>query len=133
MEDILTTEARSPYAWQAVMSPNATEFISFRDFYGPEKLVNGSYTEFHQMNYTNTEPANFSVPTMQIGLQRIQITGYGERAVPLNTPPPFDPENIVLISDGYCGSACNIVYEILTNEHLVPAIAVGGRPIPGPM
>jgi len=132
-EDILTNEARSPYAWQAVMSPNATEFISFRDSYGPRKLDDGSYTEFHQMNYTNTDPGDFSGPRMQISGQRIQVTGYGERTVPLNTPSPFNPENIVLLSDGYCGSTCSLVCEILTNEHLVPAIAVGGRPIPGPM
>ncbi|KAK5087527.1 hypothetical protein LTR24_006644 [Lithohypha guttulata] len=132
-EDILTNEARSPYAWQAVMSPNATEFISCRDFYGPRKLGDGNYTEFHQTNYTNTDPGDFSGPRMQISGPRIQVTGYGKRTVPLNTPPAFNPETIVLLSDGYCGSTCSLVCEILTNEHLVHAIAVGGRPIPGPM
>lgn len=125
-EDMLINEAESPFAWQAVMSPDATEFTSFRDFYGPQRLGDGSYIEFHQTNYTNTDPGDLSG-------QRIQTTGYGEQTVPLNTPPPFNPENIVLLSDSYCGSACSLVCEILTNEHLVPAIAVGGRPIPGPM
>lgn len=70
-EDMLINEAESPFAWQAVMSPDATESTSFRDFYGPQRLGDGSYPGFHQTNYTNTDPGDLSG-------QRIQITGYGD-------------------------------------------------------
>lgn len=125
--DALENEALIPYSWQFVMTPEATEFVSFDDYYGPKTISNnGKYTHFFQSNYTNTDPSDDN-------LISIQITGYGNRTVPASTKPPFDPKNIVILSDGYCGSTCSIAFELLTNMHSIPTIAVGGRPSTGPM
>ncbi|KAK5941457.1 hypothetical protein PMZ80_006736 [Knufia obscura] len=124
----LLNEVTHPLSWQVFMSPNTSGFSSFKDWYGPQHLSpgDGSYTNFFQTDYTNTDPSDLND-------QEIQITGYGERILPLDTPPPFDPKNMVLVSDGFCGSTCAIVHEYLTNVHQIPAIAVGGRPGSGPM
>lgn len=54
----------------------------------------------------------------------------------LNPPagdPPFAAENIVMFSDGLCGSSCASFHEELKNIAGVKAIAVGGRPQEGAM
>ena len=124
---VLENEQEAFYAWQSLMSPEASKFDAFDDFYGPHELKDyGNFTSFFQNNYTNSNPSDFRE-------QGFHITGYGARPVPPGTPPPFDPANIVLLTDGSCGSACTIVYELLTNDHSIPAITVGGRPQTGPM
>ncbi|KAK1529359.1 peptidase S41 family protein [Colletotrichum costaricense] len=47
--------------------------------------------------------------------------------------PPFDPENIVILTDGACSSACALFLEIATTQGKARTIAVGGAPKPGPM
>lgn len=80
----------------------------------------------HKTNYTNNDPTDMDQDA-------IQITGYDTRKLPANTKPPFDAKNIVVLSDGFCGSTCSIAVEMLINEHQIPSIAVGGRPISVPM
>ncbi|KAM0331359.1 hypothetical protein ACHAQA_003031 [Verticillium albo-atrum] len=45
----------------------------------------------------------------------------------------FAPENIVIITDGTCASACNILTGLATRNHGVRTIALGGRAIEAPM
>ncbi|OCL11266.1 hypothetical protein AOQ84DRAFT_386953 [Glonium stellatum] len=45
---------------------------------------------------------------------------------------PWDPENIVLLTDGLCSSACALFLEMMTQAG-ARTIAVGGRPTTGPM
>lgn len=132
----LELEDMNPYAaftWEAIMTPNASAFTSFSDFWGPKQLQSaakpgsqGNYSNFFQTNYTNKDPTDSEQNS-------IQITGYGNRKLPANTKPPFSAKNIVVLSDGFCGSTCSIVAETLINEHQVRAITIGGRPISAPM
>lgn len=126
-EEVLVSEAERVYAWQSMMTPEATEFVSFDDFYGPSDFrEKGNYTHFFQGNYTNRDPS-------ELDQEGIQITGYGDRLRASDTQPPFDASNMVILTDGACGSACPIVVEMLLNTHGVPSIVVGGRPSTGPM
>lgn len=126
-DDVLINEGKLNFAWESLMDPDGNGFSSFADFYGPNRLgENGNYTNFFQSNYTNTDPT-------ELNQQRIQITGFGSKPLPPEIPPPFEASNIVLLSDGFCGSTCSNVLEILTNLHSVPSIAVQGRPSTGPM
>lgn len=52
-----------------------------------------------------------------------------------SNPPSvvFDPENIVLLTDGGCASSCTLLGYLLTLHANVSTIAVGGRPQTGPM
>ncbi|KAM0276574.1 hypothetical protein ACHAQH_006627 [Verticillium albo-atrum] len=45
----------------------------------------------------------------------------------------FSPDNIVIITDGTCASACNILTGLATRNHGVRTIALGGRAIEAPM
>ncbi|KAF2966543.1 hypothetical protein GQX73_g7024 [Xylaria multiplex] len=47
-------------------------------------------------------------------------------------PNPWDPSNIVILTDGLCASTCSLFVEMMT-EAGVRTVAVGGRPETGPM
>lgn len=59
------------------------------------------------------------------------LTGTGN----LMDPPPavFDPANIVLLTDGQCASTCTLFSYLMIFGQKVKTVAVGGRPMPGPM
>lgn len=54
------------------------------------------------------------------------MTGYGPLAN-VTGPPKWKPENIVIVTDGYCASTCTIFSEFLTKQAGVKTIAMGGR------
>ena len=59
------------------------------------------------------------------------VTGYGQ-----NVPPPprtFDPENIVVLTNGDCSSSCTSLSHFLKWQAKVKTIVMGGRPQTGPM
>ncbi|KAK4163302.1 hypothetical protein QBC43DRAFT_335495 [Cladorrhinum sp. PSN259] len=58
-------------------------------------------------------------------------TGYGNR----KNPPPavFHPDNIVLLTNGACASACTLFGYLLSQNFNVSTVAIGGRPQPGMM
>ncbi|KAK3322649.1 hypothetical protein B0H66DRAFT_620373 [Apodospora peruviana] len=96
---------------------NGSEFTSFEDFYGPFKsYLNGG-------NYTS--PAIIRTWDM-LHLESFQFR-------PPFEEPPFQPDNIVILTDGQCASACAILTDILVNYHGIRTVAIGGRPIEAPM
>ncbi|POS79172.1 peptidase S41 family protein [Diaporthe helianthi] len=59
------------------------------------------------------------------------LTGTGNRA----NPPPavFDPNNVVILTDGTCGSTCTLFSYLMIMQQNVKTVVVGGRPQTGPM
>jgi hypothetical protein len=49
------------------------------------------------------------------------------------TTPPFRPEDIVIVTDGQCGSGCAVTVTMLTHAHGVRTVTLGGRPLRAPM
>ena len=49
------------------------------------------------------------------------------------SPQPFHAEDIVIVQDGLCGSTCAIFAELMREQGKVQTIAIGGRPVIGPM
>ncbi|KAF7542407.1 hypothetical protein G7Z17_g11602 [Cylindrodendrum hubeiense] len=43
--------------------------------------------------------------------------------------PVFKPENILIVTDGTCASACGILTGLLTRGHGIRTLALGGRPL----
>ncbi|KAH6884946.1 hypothetical protein B0T10DRAFT_409367 [Thelonectria olida] len=41
----------------------------------------------------------------------------------------FKPENILVVTDGFCGSACTILTGLLTRNYGIRTLALGGRPV----
>lgn len=56
------------------------------------------------------------------------LNGYDPEHEPLIDEAPFKPENILIITDGLCASACGIMTGLLTRNHGIRTLAMGGRP-----
>ncbi|KAI9655312.1 MAG: hypothetical protein M1821_005459 [Bathelium mastoideum] len=63
---------------------------------------------------------------------------YGYANNPITAPQPYAANDIVILSDGLCSSACALFMEMMISNGNDPSgsvrtVAVGGRPSPGPM
>lgn len=88
--------------------------------------------QFAADNFTAIIRWNLSDPLIQES-DGLHVNGYGSRA---GLPPsrPFEPENIVLLYDGYCASTCTIFSELLTQQiGNIKTVSIGGRPNNKPM
>jgi hypothetical protein len=61
--------------------------------------------------------------------------GYGisKPDQPLESYQHWKPEDIVILTDGLCSSACALFVEMMTHQAGVRTIVIGGRPVTGPM
>jgi hypothetical protein len=85
-----------------------------------------SLTNINLDYYTSTSRWNLDDPYTTLFSGGINITGHGSLAN-ITGPPKFKPENIVIVTDGYCASTCTIFSEFLTQQAGVKTIAMGGR------
>ncbi|OAL55405.1 hypothetical protein IQ07DRAFT_166454 [Pyrenochaeta sp. DS3sAY3a] len=99
------------------MTVDAKPFSSWDEKFGPVQ-VNDLYTTLSRWNASDVHITYSS--------GGINITGYGPLAN-VTGPPKFKPENIVLVTDGYCASTCTIFSEFMTKQAGVKTIAMGGR------
>lgn len=100
-------------------------FLTFEDKFGPAVYQNTNYTEIMRWNLNN----NLTTTNSTFGMG-IEIAGYGTLA---NLSQPFKAENIILLYDGVCASACVQVSETLRIQAGVKSVAMGGRPQAGPI
>lgn len=107
-----------------VIAADGTEIDTWAELYGPEQ-VSGAYE-------TRVSLYNFSDPAAASSAQYpFIVTGYDpEDPAPAQ---PFAAEDIVVMSDGFCGSTCTIFTGLMNREQGVRTIAVGGRPMKQPM
>ncbi|KAK0736398.1 hypothetical protein B0T21DRAFT_289231 [Apiosordaria backusii] len=100
---------------QLYTRPNNTKWSSFQEFYGPVTDSKGNtFTNHSLINVTLNQFDPFPFP-------------------PISPSPPFAPEDIIIITDGECASACAIFTSILAYIHGVKTVALGGRPLNQPM
>ncbi|CAN8102653.1 unnamed protein product [Discula destructiva] len=95
-----------------------TNFTTTQEIISPVALQGDMFTAY-QSTPQNTTDADFN------------ITGTGTRA----NPPPavFAPENVVIMTDGFCGSTCTLFSYLMIMQNNIKTVAVGGRPQTGPM
>ncbi|GKT94772.1 peptidase S41 family protein [Colletotrichum tofieldiae] len=70
-------------------------------------------------------------PELIAGQNVTNILRYNQSALPFSRSKDeqvFEPQNIVIITDGGCASTCAIFTGLLVREHGVRTIALGGRP-----
>lgn len=101
-----------------VFSPDGQMFATVDDIIAPVKLKGDTFTA-----YQNT-PLNMTDSTFN-------LTGVGNQADP--PPAAFDPDNVVILTDGNCASTCTIFSYLMIMQMGVRSVAVGGRPQKGPM
>ncbi|KAK6579857.1 hypothetical protein PZA11_007565 [Diplocarpon coronariae] len=101
-----------------VFTPDGRPFGSEDQLLAPVSLKGDLFTAYAQ--------APLNQPDAQFNL-----TGTGSRA---DAPPAvFAPENIVLLTDGTCGSTCTLFAYLMILQMNVRTVVVGGRPQTGVM
>lgn len=114
LDDFYTT----PFDYRADLDIHGNGFTSWAEKYGPHKHNGDHFTSIIRWNLS--DPTDFFT-------SGIVVDGYQNRT---NIPPsqPFAPEDIVIVYDGYCASACSIFSEFMTAQASINTIAIGGRP-----
>jgi hypothetical protein len=124
-DPILTDLGRTPpWNYHTEVDSNKREFSSWEQKYGPHPQGPGNDT------FTSLIRWNLSDPQTRVE-QGIWVTGYGDRSN--MTSQPFQPQNVVVVTDGYCASTCALLTEFLRQEAGVRTISLGGRPSLQPM
>ncbi|KAK6348064.1 hypothetical protein TWF718_005883 [Orbilia javanica] len=101
------------------LDKDGKQFRTFNDFFGPKNIYDDQFTNILTYDLNNL---------IAVGDLSYDVTGYDDRASYRNRPPPFTPENIILVTDGVCASTCGIFAEFLRNQQRVRTVVVGGRP-----
>jgi len=101
-----------------VFTPAGNNLSTVDEILSPVTLQGDRFTAYQQTPLNETS-ASFN------------LTGTGTRS----NPPPavFAPENVVLLTDGTCGSTCTLFSYLMIMQRDVKTVAVGGRPQLGPM
>ena len=107
-------------SWPELFGPHADR----GDFFSTVQRDNVSSSLFDEVasggwNEDGTTPAG------------IVIYGYGNRST--KAQPPYAPENIIILTDGVCHSACAVFVEMMHHEAFVRTVVVGGQPNIGAM
>ncbi|OGM44251.1 peptidase S41 family protein [Aspergillus bombycis] len=105
-----------------LVSPNQTyHFQSWEEYYGPQQ-VNGANLSHIAGNFDFDVISSWETP----------IRGHGPFKLN-DTITHFAPEDILIVTDGYCTSTCTIFTELMTHVGGVKTLAFGGRPQNGRM
>ena len=130
--DKLSTDNDSyPYleasVWTATDYLNARtgrNFSSWAELFGPHPDHGDQFTTIQQNNYS-------SVSFDEAATGGLVVYGYGNRST--TAPPPYAAEDIIILTDSQCHSACAVFVEGMHHDADVRTVAVGGRPQIGPM
>ena len=107
----------------AEISPNRN-FTSWAELYGPH-LEKGDY--FTTVQRDNLDSFIFDVEASG----GIVVYGYANQVDP--SPPAYSADDIIILSDGQCASACALFMEMMHYQAGVRTVVAGGRPSYGPM
>ncbi|KAI0550335.1 hypothetical protein F4679DRAFT_542972 [Xylaria curta] len=114
----------SPFKYQGFVNPaQDAGFASVEDFLEGEVQLGVNVTSL----YANFNYTLFSVFNANTG----PIRGFG--GVPINNTQPYAPEDILIVTDGFCSSTCTTFVNLMTNVGGVRALTFGGRPRTEPM
>ncbi|KAF2703361.1 hypothetical protein K504DRAFT_495506 [Pleomassaria siparia CBS 279.74] len=124
------TQYNDTLADEWVMTPrlnaaSGQSFSSWAEYIGP--------VQFNGDSFSLTERFNLSSYNYSLALfDGWAPLGYAPEAPLDYTQPPFKAENIVLLTDGACSSACALLVEMFLQVG-VKTVTAGGRPVNGPM
>ncbi|KAI1735463.1 hypothetical protein F4680DRAFT_469992 [Xylaria scruposa] len=101
-----------------------SNFTSWSQFFGPVSSSDDVFTKTQRFNLSSEVVAdNFA----DAG-DNFSIT-----LAPAQGTAPWAPEDIIILTDGDCSSACALFVEMMHHEAGVRTVTVGGRPTTGPM
>lgn len=104
----------------------STNFTAFSSWFGPLSTSNnGKYTNPARFDFTNPDLAE------GMGLNS-QVFGFGNNTVPKDYPR-YSPSDVILLTDGFCGSTYAVFAELMVSAADVLAVTMGGTPTYGPI
>jgi hypothetical protein len=112
------------YNYHKDLDSNKRKFTSWKQKYGPHPQGPGNDSFTSLIRWGLSDPQLHDIGD-------IWVTGYGDRSN--TTSQPFQPQNIVLVTDGFCASTCALLTEFLRQETGIQTISLGGRPSHYPM
>jgi hypothetical protein len=104
-----------PFGIDAAFDEQGVAYRSWEAMFGPVGLLGDKFTNIINPQIGATGPQ----------LRDVQIDGLTEQL--------FLPENIVVLTNGICDSACALFVGSLARDRGIRTIAVGGRPLEAPM
>lgn len=102
----------------SVYAPDGRNFTTVEDILAPVSLKGDLFSAYQKTPLNDTSDS-------------FNLTGTGNRARP--PPAVFAPEDVVLLTDGTCGSTCTLMAYLLIKQAGVRTTVVGGRPRGGRM
>ncbi|KAI9700942.1 MAG: hypothetical protein M1820_006587 [Bogoriella megaspora] len=104
-------------------------FSSWEEFTNGPILLGDKFSTTQQYNFSSID---FDIEAFDAYIP------YGYSADEASAPQPYAANDVVILSDGICSSACAVFMEMMTSDGKdasgsVRTVAVGGRPYPGPM
>ncbi|KAL2291764.1 hypothetical protein FJTKL_11958 [Diaporthe vaccinii] len=114
--------------WIATPRLNAetgVSFTSWAEFYGSYEYNGDSFTAKQRYNLSSEV-----FTSSAIGEEYDSFAVYNPAP---QSSPPYPAEDIILLTDGICGSSCALFVEMMHHQAGVKVVAVGGRPTTGPM
>lgn len=123
----------SAEVWTAPVYLNAAtgrNFTGWPEFFGPHP-DNGDF--FTTPQRSNLSSIIYDLASTGDGDNSDGIVVYGFANRTTTMPPPYAAEQLVLLTDGFCSSACATFVELMHHQAGVRTVVVGGRPERGPM
>lgn len=109
----------SEFDYRDKLDMNGKDYPSVQAYIGPFTSYGDNFTA----------PTRFNL-TMAALSGQVQVVGFGNNSL---VPQVFQPADVIVLSDGMCGSACADASEVLKSQAHVKTIVVGGRKQNGPM
>lgn len=119
VSQLLRGAALIPFNYRQALTADNETFSSWDDLYGPEEHNGGNFTNLVRFDLED--------------VARTEVPIYGFAGNDGRQPRTFEAENIILLQDGVCASACAIFSEFMKTQAGVRSIVVGGRKQNGPM
>ena len=121
--DYLTLSANAWVATDYLNAQTGRNFSSWPEYFGPHSE--------HADLFTTVQRDNLSSPIYTEAAAGLVVYGYGNRTI--NTTQPFKAEDVIILSDAFCSSACGRFVEMMHHEGGARTVVAGGRPALGPM
>lgn len=105
-------------------------FTSWPEFFGPHP-DNGDFFTTPQRNNLSSIIFDENATGDNDRSNGIIVFGFANRTS--TSAPPYDAQQIVLLTDAFCSSACATFVELMHHQAGVRTVVAGGRPEFGPM
>ena len=122
LEGLAAAQAAEDWNYQVPLTVNNTNFGSWDELYSPQQAYGDNFTSLLRVNLSST--------LISMADSGVNYTGYADRTN--FTVQPFAAGDIVMTTDGLCGSACAVFSEFMKVQGKVKVISLGGRPNFGP-